>query len=361
MKKLVIGVILLVVIFGASWYGVESWLSSRAREAVAADPRITAENVSPLRNPSRIGIRLEQLDYGDEQMGFAAPEIDLYAPALSPNRLTAELPQQMTLRLGSAPAQMTLSDGSAFAVVSPLHRMSISDAGIEAQGLKIDGADVLEALDLRAVIAHMGGAAPEGSGAGYAINLAASGIAVGSLTERLDISGPGQLWLTAPVGQAMLQGNVPPPVVTGLQSSGLRFSLGRTEATLIGRIEADANGYASGEAAFYTKDAQSFIDAAVSAGFLPPERALMAGALLKNLSETPVANETEPPPSAEDLSSTSVEVASEAAQAETEADMDQIVSLPPATDGQIRLPLILKDGRMRLGPVPVGPAPRLVP
>ena len=38
-----------------------------------------------------------------------------------------------------------------------------------------------------------------------------------------------------------------------------------------------------------------------------------------------------------------------------------VVSLPPAPKGQIRLPLILKGGEVRLGPVPVGPAPRLIP
>ncbi|NHF72209.1 DUF2125 domain-containing protein [Paracoccus xiamenensis] len=354
MKNLLIGTALVAAMLGAAWYGGETWLSGKAREAVTSSPVVEAASVTPLRDPRRIGLRMAEVEIGDAETGLSAPGLKLYAPLIAPTTMTVALPSQMELRMGNAPVSVTLGQGQAHAALSLTHEMAIREAGIDARDLDVDGVDMLQSLEITARLAHMGGAAPQGSRAAYAVDATARGLTLPGLQERLDIIGPVQLWLTEVPGQPMLEGRVPPPALTGMQTQGLRFSLAGAEATLIGRIQADAQGRAEGEAALYTRDARPFIDAAVEAGLIPQKAAMLVGAMINTLSKTPLPGEIKETVvrSAEVLPLTPEEAGT---------DDDMLVALPPAQEGQIRLPLILKDGEVRLGPVPIGPAPRLFP
>ena len=348
MKYLLIGTALVAAGLGAAWYGGETWLSGKARNAVLNSPVIEAASVTPLRDPGRIGLRMAEVEIGDGQNGLSAPGLDVYAPLTAPTTLTLTLPPQMQLRIDGAPVALAMQGGQAHATIAPLQDMAIRGAGAPAQGVVVDDVEMLQSLDVTAELTHMGAAAPQGSRAAYTVNAAVTGITLGGLPERLDLTGPVQLWLTEIPGQPMLEGRVPPPALTGVQTPGLRFTLGKIEATLIGRLQADAQGFAEGEAAFYTADARLFVDAAVRAGLIPQDAAMLVGALINNLSDTPVSAQAETAPPTDPQS---------AADA---ADVDTIVALPPAAAGQIRLPLILKGGKVHLGPVPIGPAPRLI-
>ena len=353
MKYLLLGTALVAGGLGAAWYGGETWLSGKAREAVANSPAVEAASVAPLRDPRRIGLHMTEVEVGDDRNGFSAPGLDVYAPLTAPMTMTVSLPPRMQLRIDGTPVALSVAQGQAHATISPTRDMAIRRAGATAQEVTVDGAPVLQSLDVTADLAHMGAAAPPGSRAAYAITAAATGVTLPSLPERLDITGPVQLWLTEVPGQPMLDGRVPPPALTGIQTQGLRLTLGKIHATLIGRIQADAQGFAEGEAAFYTTDAPLFVDAAVRAGLIPQKAAMLMGALVNNLSDSPVPSDT------------AAEATKKAAMLpQIDPDFtpgaDDIVSLPPAAKGQIRLPLILKDGEIRLGPVPIGPAPRMI-
>ena len=352
LKYLLVGTALLAGGLGAAWYGGETWLGGKAREAVAASPVIAADSIAPLRDPRRIGLRLSEVEIGDVQNGLSAPGLEVYAPLTAPMTMTLALPPQLDLRVNAVPVAVTLARGQAHAAISPTRDMAISKAGISAEGLGIDGVPVLQSLEVDARLSHMGGAAPEGSRAGYAVAIDARGLTLGGFPDRLDLAGPLQLWLTEVPGQPMLEGRVPPPLLTGAQTQGLRVTLGTSQATLIGRIQADAQGFAAGEAAIYTSDAHRFVDLAVQAGLIPAEAVMLVRAVINTLSDTP----------------TPAEAGAEAAPAQPAAappepppDADLVVSLPPAQKGQIRLPLFLRDGQLLLGPVPIGPAPRLIP
>lgn len=356
LKYLLIGTALVAVGLGAAWYGGETWLSGKARDAVAASPDINAASVTALRDPGRIGLHMTGVEIGDAQNGLSAPDLNVYAPLTAPTTMTVALPAQMDLRVDAVPMQITLTEGLAHATIAPTHEMAIQRAGVHAQAVAVDGVPMADALDLNIRLVHMGAAAPAGSRAAYAVGIAADGLMIGGLPDRLDVTGPIQLWLTEVPGQPMLEGRVPPPALTGLQTQGVRFVLGDMQATLVGRIQADAEGFAEGEAAFYTADARPFVDAAVQAGLIPQDAAMLMGALVKNLSETPVPSDAE-------AATTRKQAAAELlpqADPNLIPDLDQAVALPPAQKGQIRLPLILKDGKIRLGPVPIGPAPRLI-
>lgn len=346
LKYLLIGTALVAAGLGAAWYGGETWLSGKARDAVLGSPVIEAATVAPLRDPGRVGLHMAEVEIGDAQNGLSAPGLDVYAPLTAPTTMTVSLPPQMQLHVDGTPVALAMQQGQAHATIAPLQDMAIRGAGATAQGVTVDGTEILQSLDVMAKLTHMGAAAPQGSRAAYAVTATATGITLGGLQERLDVAGPVQLWLTQIPAQPILEGLVPPPALTGVQTPGLRFTLGEIEATLIGRLQADAQGFAEGEAAFYTADARLFVDAAVRAGLVPQEAAMLVGALINNLSETPVAGQADAVPANPDSAA--------------DADGDTIVALPPAPAGQIRLPLILKGGKVHLGPVPIGPAPRLI-
>lgn len=356
LKYLLIGTALVAVGLGAAWYGGETWLSGKARDAVAASPDINAASVTPLRDPGRVGLHMVEVEIGDEMNGLSAPDLDVFAPLMAPTTMTVALPPQLELRVDAVPMQVAMTGGQAHATISPTHEMAIQRAGVNAHAVTLDGIPMADALDLNARLIHMGAAAPAGSRVAYAIGIAANGLMINGLPDRLDVTGPVQLWLTEVPGQPMLEGRVPPPALTGLQTQGIRFVLGDMQATLVGRIQADAQGFAEGEAAFYTADARPFVDAAVQAGLIPQDAAMLMGALIKNLSETPIPSDVE-------AKAAKKQAAAELlpqADPNLIPDLDEAVSLPPAQEGQIRLPLILKDGQIRLGPVPIGPAPRLI-
>ncbi|MFD1796189.1 DUF2125 domain-containing protein [Paracoccus aurantiacus] len=355
MRILLICLALLALFLGAAWYGGETWLSRVARDMAASGSGFTAAEVAPLRNPTRIGLRLDGVEIGDSVTGLSAPDLDVYAPISAPNTMVLSLPQTLGLRIGSVPVQLGLDAAEARASVAPTHEMAVRRAGVEARGVTLDGSPLLDDLSVQAKLAHMGTAAPRLSRAAYALMLAVDGLSLAGLTQKATLGGPVQLWLSEVPGQAMLEGRVPPPALTGIQTTGLRLSLGpEIEARLIGRIEADQAGFAAGEMALYTTDADAFIQAAVQAGLLPQDAAMMAGTLLNNLSETPVgADDSAAPVTPMNAEEQALDTATAA------PDADLVVSLPPAADGEIRLPLILRDGQARLGNIPIGPAPRL--
>ena len=53
MKYLLLGTALVAGGLGAAWYGGETWLSGKARDAVLGSPVIEAATVAPLRDPGR--------------------------------------------------------------------------------------------------------------------------------------------------------------------------------------------------------------------------------------------------------------------------------------------------------------------
>ncbi|MFV0294045.1 MAG: DUF2125 domain-containing protein [Paracoccus sp. (in: a-proteobacteria)] len=360
MKKLLIWLAGIVLILGALWYWAETWLSNRTREAIAANDQLRIASIVPLRNPTRIGLHMEALDTGDDKNGLSAQDLDIYVPVYQPNALTINLPRHMTIHQSGALHELNMDKGILRASFSPSPALTLHRVRLEMRNFGIDGVTPLfESADAKAKLIHMGVAAPDGSAAAYAIDLNMNRLAAGTLKDRINIVGLAQIWLSSIPGKAVLDGQVPPPHLTGIQTSGIDFRMGGMHARLISRITADENGFAEGEAALYTDDARAFIDAAIEAGLIPQRAAMMVGALLKNLSDTRIASDNGQTDNDRGASRTHSD---KAGTAKTETNsVDDVVSLPPAGPGQVRLPIILKDGKIRLGPIPLGPAPRLVP
>ena len=100
MKYLLLGTALVAGGLGAAWYGGETWLSGKAREAIANSPAVEAASVAPLRDPRRIGLHLAEVEVGDDRNGFSAPGLDVYAPLTAPTRFSSSVRSMPQMRAG---------------------------------------------------------------------------------------------------------------------------------------------------------------------------------------------------------------------------------------------------------------------
>lgn len=348
MKKLLIGLAIFALLLVGAWYGAETWLSRFANRTLAEQPDVTAE-ITPLRQPGRLGLHAQGIALSDSSAGgLNADGLDAYIRLLSPTTLNVDLPQTATLSpVEGAATQVQMQDGQAEVTLSPTRGLAISHVGLAGRDLILNEAPTFESLNVAANLTHMGGAAPAGSAAAYRLDLAGTGLAFGALPERLDIGGAVQVWLDGIPDLSVMQGTAPPPQPTGFQTQNVTFTLGPISARLAGRIEADAQGLASGQAAIYTASAPDLVEAAVTAGLMPPKIGQAVQAVLIRLAGEPPETAEAPQPM------DAVEAADDKALAE------EVVTLPPAGKGELRLPLFFGEGIVRLGPVPLGPAPRI--
>ena len=267
MKRFALILLSVALILGAAWFGAESWLARQARSALADSAQASAESVVEIRNPTRVGIRFVGLDVGTAQDGFAAPDLKIYAPVRSLNTMSADLPETLVLRVGGAEIPFTLAGGTVDATVSPTHGMVVRNATVSLRQLAMNGVPILDSGSARAHLSHMGAAAPQGARGAYIIDLAARGLDVSAGmagVQPVDISGKIQLWTSALPDRSMLKPGAAPPSLMAAQTQGLVLTMGDLSARLVGRIKADENGLAAGEAGIYTKDARGFIEAAIS-------------------------------------------------------------------------------------------------
>lgn len=345
MRKLLFGLAILAIILGGAWFAGESWLSGAARDVIAARQDMSA-SVSALRQPGRIGLHLQDIEVADGASGTASLSgLDAYVRLRSPTTLTLDLPRNVTVQqVDGAETAIALGNGQAEARIDPTRGMAVSQVRIAGREMTLNQAALFEALTVTARLTHMGGAAPAGSAAAYRIDLDGAGLVSGSLPETLDISGAIQVWLDRLPDRTVLEGSVPPPQPTGLQTQDLTVSLGDMTARLAARVEADEDGLAQGQAAIYTSDGPAFVDTAVAAGLLTPEIATPLQTLMINLAAK--TDETAP---------------ADTANVNDPADniAEEEVTLPQAGPGEVRLPIFFGNGIMRLGPIPLGPAPRI--
>ncbi|MDO5529142.1 MAG: DUF2125 domain-containing protein [Paracoccus sp. (in: a-proteobacteria)] len=327
MRGLLIVIVVAAVLAVAGWFGGEIWLSRQAAAQIEASPEISAE-AAPLRQAGRFGLRLSDVEMGDAQSGLRAPFVDLFAPVWRPNAFSFDLPDALTLRAGGADLPVTLEGGTGFAAFAPTNRAALSEAGIDAQRVTLNGLPLLDLLEMRADLVHPGLNAPPGTGAAYDVTLDLAGLDAAAWTGialpgALGAAGALRVWLTDAPGRGALSGDMSQPELIGAATDGLRLTLGGVEARLIGSVTADAAGLAEGEAAIYSTDTRALLEAAASLGIVPEAAVLPALAGLTTLSEVT-----------------------------TDAG-----SLPPAREGELRLPLSFANGESRIGPVVIGPAP----
>ncbi|WP_134724374.1 DUF2125 domain-containing protein [Paracoccus luteus] len=338
MRILLLIVILLVCVLAAAWIGGESWLARKAAQRIEADPRIDAAAVAPLRELRRVGLAFTDVAVQTPQGTASLPALDLWAAPTSPTQFHASLPAQMTLPVAGAPRQVTAQDAVLTLRVVPTSGMAVGLAALESGTVTLDGAPLAQGVQVAARMTPMGAAAPAGAAAAYDVGGTLAGLALGVLPTPaaaaladmgpLSAEGTARLFLTGPlVAGAVRQGAG--PTLRGLSSDGVSLRLGDLSLRLGGHLAIAADGRPEGAVFLYTADAPALLGLAADLGLIPGPAVALANAALATAAAAEVALPAGVTPPA------------------------------PAAAGEMRLPLVFRDGKMFLGPLPLGRAPVL--
>ncbi|WP_170293985.1 DUF2125 domain-containing protein [Paracoccus limosus] len=337
--------LILAAILAGVWLGGETLAARELARLSQAGLGFSATSITPLRDPSRIGVHLTGAGLTGTAGQLHLAEADLSVKPLSPTVLRLDLPASAKVDLGAGPQDLGLSDPRASLRLLPLSGLVPGRLGVSSGPMTLDGTPLAEKLVLNAQLAPLGHDAPPASVSAYDINLSLQGLSPQALpelagaAEALNVSGTlaligqGRLWLdAAPTPMVLAGGHLRP---SGLRIDGAELQFGPLTARVVGMLRPDAQGRAEGALAIYTADAGPVLDAAAGAGMLPGSAVKLAGTMLRSLSAMPMPGEADGDDPAKPRS----------------------INWPAPTAGQLRLPILFADGRMSFGPIPLGPAP----
>ncbi|MDO5369466.1 DUF2125 domain-containing protein [Paracoccus sp. (in: a-proteobacteria)] len=332
MRTLVILMLLIGGTVAGAWLGGETWLARKAQAMIAEDPRIEAASVTPLREIDRIGLGLTGVEIATPAGEAVLPAVELWAAPTSPTQFHAALPSTMTLPVMGRPLAVTAAEAVLSMRVSPGSDMAISRVAAASGPVAIEGHPLLEGLDAQAQLVAMGATAPRTARAAYELggrlrDLTGMGLLPRppALADRaISVEGAARVFLTAPFRQAA---DAPLPELVGVSSDGVTLTLGDQSLRLAGTVRAGDDGRAEGAAFVYTTDARAWLQLAADLGAIPAVTVALADTALQQAAEMPVELPAGVPAPAE-----------------------------PAK-GELRVPLIFRDGKAFLGPLPLGEAP----
>ncbi|MBP8931830.1 MAG: DUF2125 domain-containing protein [Paracoccus sp.] len=340
MRRLLIVTILFLLVLGGLWLGGETLLARELRKLAAEDPAIEVAAVSELREFRRIGVHLTDLQIEKPAGSLTLPMLDLW---LSPAHLTEArlaLPPQAILDTGAGPMTLGLAEARGSLRLRPLGGMTLGSLALASGPLTVDDAPLAEALSLGAQVARLGHDTPAGAVAAYDLDIAILNFDLARLAPQLvlpgalGLEGKGRVWLDRAPGPATLSpGERPVPV--GLRLDQADLKLGNAVVRISGRVQADSEGRTEGELTLSTSDIKPLLQAAASAGLIPEPAVKLAEAVWKKLATRHDAPETATP-----------ETAPSAGEDATET-----------TGPELRLPVTFREGKIYLGPLPLGPAP----
>lgn len=358
MRRLIPLIALTLAMLLGAWLGGESWLAWQLRGLASGGGVLAVDDLHPRRDPLAPGVTLvtPRLTLGPTTLGFA--RADLVLAPLAPTRARLDLPATARLALPGGSHELGLGPPAIHARLLPLAGLLAAEASIATGALTLDGQPLASGAEARATLVRLGHDAPPEARTAYDITLALSDLdpaalpQAGRLAEaipaprRISLTASGRLWLDrAPAPAALAAAPFPQPV--GLRLDAARITIGPASARLLGRIEADDEGRARGAIAIYTTDADRVIAAGAAAGLLPPGAAGLAQGMIRAISAMPMPGDDRP------------EDPENAAAPHSAPAAGGAMRFPPAAPGELRLPLILEDGRVRLGPIPLGRAPFL--
>lgn len=348
-------VVVVAVLLGGLWLGGESWSAGRAMSLIDRRDDVEAAEVTPLREIRRIGLRADQLEVqgqiGNRSATLALPWVDLWVPPLAPVELHATLPEQAQLMLDGSPIEMQMQGAELSMRVSPTNNLAVSRADLRTAELGLAGQPLLRAMSAQARLAAMGHDAPQAAGAAYDValkleglepaTLAALGLPPLVLPGQVGLEGASRVWLSSAPGRGILQGQRERIQPVGFRTDGMVLSIGDLQARLVGEVMIDQAGLPTGRLALYSTDGQAWLKAASDAGMVPQAGVTFGGALLNGLSQFPM------------------EAAPKADAPVADIPARAGFTFPAPAEGETRLPLFLRDGRLFLGAIPIAKLPSL--
>lgn len=349
MRRLIALLLFLVLVPGGLWLGGESLLARQLRSLSQADLGFQAASVTALRDPGRLGADLRDIGLDTAIGRIQMPQAQLFLRPGAPTTVHLSLPPQGSLDLGDGPKPLQLGDPQVRARLLPTAGFAPGTAHVASGPIRLADQAVAERLTIDARMMPLGHDAPQDSVSAYDFELALQGFepvvlprlaqALQALGDngKIGLTGHARLWLDRAATPAKLAAVEPRP--TGLRIDQAELTVGRLNARIAGFVQPDADGRALGAVAIYTRDATPMIEAAAKAGVIPSGVVKLAKSMLRNLSAVALPGED---------------------QADASSRPYPIAWAKPQ-EGELRLPLVFANGRMALGPIPLGDAPLLRP
>ncbi|MEM7498562.1 MAG: DUF2125 domain-containing protein [Pseudomonadota bacterium] len=298
---------------------LEGWLEARAAEGWQAEGRVEVGGF-----PTLFARRIDGPALADPVAGWAwqTDWLEAESPAWDPTDIALRLPDTQSFALPRARVAVTSTRFDGRLAVVPAIGLPLRRLGLEIASLALEGREGWQAGADRVSIdlARRTEGAPENT---YALDLTADAV---RLPERL----LGELGMTGEAG-LRIDGQVVTdrPLDLDVLETGIvgartlviregRLTLGNAAIAARGRLDADAEGFAEGSLEIEARDWKRLLDALVDAGALDPRvadtvsRALGFAALLGG-------------------------------------------------GDDLEITLGFSGGATRIGPVPIGGAPRLLP
>lgn len=320
MRRLLLWLTVLALLLGGLWLGAEGLLARELRRMAADVPELQIGTLHELRRPGRIGVAAVGVALDTPSGRLALPQAQAWVSPLQPTVIRLALPPTAVLDAGAGPVTLGLTDARAGLGLRVLAGGAFNRLNARSGPMTLDGAPLAQAFDVTARLAEDDG---------YDVTLSLRDLAPEALADPLPLPGTlsvqadGRVWLDrAPSPRTLTPETA--AQLTGLRLDGSQISLGRLRARVLGEVHADAQGRAQGVLAIYSPDARPMLDAAAAAGLIPQKVVLLAGAMLTNIAALP---------------------------------LPEGADFPPAAAGELRLPLVMADGKVSLGPVTLGPAP----
>ncbi|WP_196053504.1 DUF2125 domain-containing protein [Paracoccus lichenicola] len=290
------------------WFAAEPLLVAQARRHVQAD------GIAPQPGWGRLGLALTGVTLPTQAGRLELPRLDLWVTPLSPTTLRAGLPETAFWDAPAGRRQVGMEDAAAAVTLSPLGSVVRANASFAA--LALDGAPLSGRGDVTAR------AVADDRIPGHAFQMRIH-LPDLRLPQARSATGGLRLWLDRAPGIG-----TETPAVLGVMTEGFEIDTGRFTVRLVGQLSKGADGLAQGRVALYGSDAAAMLDRAIEEGLVPPKVRLLARGMLNRVGQMDFAGGG--------------------------ADWP---SMPPAAQGQVRIPLEMREGRMFLGTVEIGSAP----
>lgn len=333
MFRFLIGMGVCVAALAGIWAGGETYASKRLAQLVQNNPALQSSGVEAMRQPPDFGVEIHDVTIADPAATVAFPWARIVISPARPTTAQLRLPGQGQLRVGGQDYDLGLSEIYAKIRLAPLKRLAPDHIDLMADAVTLDGQAVIEGVDIDLQMGQLGATAPLAARAVYdgAVNLGAVrtrllaqlGVDLGPIPDPVTMNGKLRLWLDGTPSVTDEQA----PAVVGWQTEGLTLGADAMSLRLVGRVVRGADGLAEGQMAIYTSDAKAIIDQVAELGLIPQQSRMLLTVGLGQL-----------------------------ARAEIDPDIDG-PEFPEATDGQMRLPVVLKEGQIFLGGIAIGAAP----
>jgi hypothetical protein len=304
---------------------IEDWLAERRAAGWIAE----AADVSVQGFPNRLDLIVQRLELADPvaEWSWSAPEFQVLSLTWTPHHVISVWPGEQVVATPYETVRIASETLRGSVVFEPRPGLALDRSAIEIGEMRIAGESGWEATLGRAILATRQAAGEGAPDHAHDVSFEAEALALpASWTAGLERTGvlPGRMESAAIDATLAFDGpwsrttvETRPPRLQEATVRDLRVSWGRLDLRARGTLAADDEGFADGTLSLRVRNWEEMLEVAVNAGLIG--RSAARGV------ETALG----------------------------------LIARLSSDRNTIEIPLVFEDGRARIGPVPVGDAPRI--